>query len=82
MTRLTLRGSSPLTRGKLRGDEIRAAGQRLIPAHAGKTSIRRRRRAESAGSSPLTRGKRVCALVQSGHDGLIPAHAGKTGPLL
>ena len=33
----TVKGSSPLTRGKLYGGEDRAAGVRLIPAHAGKT---------------------------------------------
>ena len=31
------RGSSPLTRGKLRGLKDHDAGRRLIPAHAGKT---------------------------------------------
>ena len=30
-------GSSPLTRGKLRAPQLRAADPRLIPAHAGKT---------------------------------------------
>ena len=30
-------GSSPLTRGKLRGNACRHAAVRLIPAHAGKT---------------------------------------------
>ena len=33
------RGSSPLTRGKLRHDRDRGRGYRLIPAHAGKTVI-------------------------------------------
>ena len=33
------RGSSPLTRGKLRLGDNRRAGRGLIPAHAGKTSV-------------------------------------------
>ena len=32
------KGSSPLTRGKRGKDLLRAAGGRLIPAHAGKTA--------------------------------------------
>ena len=35
--RLTTRGSSPLTRGKLRGRRVARCRARLIPAHAGKT---------------------------------------------
>ena len=31
-------GSSPLTRGKHRGVRVRPGGERLIPAHAGKTA--------------------------------------------
>ena len=42
------RGSSPLTRGKLRHDRDRGRGYRLIPAHAGKTST-------SHGSAPRKR---------------------------
>ena len=34
-------GSSPLTRGKREADSSRARGQRLIPAHAGKTTTAR-----------------------------------------
>ena len=32
-----IEGSSPLTRGKLRGGELEFVPERLIPAHAGKT---------------------------------------------
>ena len=50
-------GSSPLTRGKLvtvpRGKQT----ERLIPAHAGKTSSPSILGPKVAGSSPLTRGK-------------------------
>ena len=37
----SVRGSSPLTRGKLRLGDNRRAGRGLIPAHAGKTIVRR-----------------------------------------
>ena len=56
-----LRGSSPLTRGKLRL-HITAAGRwRLIPAHAGKTSIRFLSRAESS-AHPRSRGENRASL--------------------
>ena len=37
--RVVLAGSSPLTRGKLIRVLLRTSGQRLIPAHAGKTTV-------------------------------------------
>ena len=52
-------GSSPLTRGKPRRHTQPTHGNRLIPAHAGKTSTRCGRWIEYRGSSPLTRGKRA-----------------------
>ena len=51
-------GSSPLTRGKLRGDSLSSAMIGLIPAHAGKTATLVGGHDRGAGSSPLTRGKR------------------------
>ena len=39
---LQAHGSSPLTRGKLRGDSLSSAMIGLIPAHAGKTGSHRR----------------------------------------
>ena len=36
---MTVTGSSPLTRGKLRHTARQSPPQRLIPAHAGKTSV-------------------------------------------
>ena len=49
-------GSSPLTRGKLRHQQIAAPGGRLIPAHAGKTPAARQSRAETA-AHPRSRGE-------------------------
>ena len=71
-------GSSPLTRGK-RGAHVHDHGEdRLIPAHAGKTSsmrsLTRRRRAH-----PRSRGENHRPLLPgTGRSRLIPAHAGKT----
>ena len=73
----SIQGSSPLTRGKRRARHSCSARRRLIPAHAGKTSVCVLV-CSVEGSSPLTRGKHaqtrdgLCIL------GLIPAHAGKT----
>ena len=70
-------GSSPLTRGKHLDIPLLNCPDRLIPAHAGKTSVCVLV-CSVEGSSPLTRGKHaqtrdgLCIL------GLIPAHAGKT----
>ena len=71
-------GSSPLTRGKPGNGEVLADRERLIPAHAGKTSGADSRVGVHGGSSPLTRGKRVMLTTPDGQDRLIPAHAGKT----
>ena len=53
---LAVRGSSPLTRGKRAPDPHPQRGQRLIPAHAGKTSLRRSA-ATSSGAHPRSRGE-------------------------
>ena len=74
-------GSSPLTRGKREDRHPRLDVQRLIPAHAGKTTApydgRDRGRAH-----PRSRGENwVLGFVAFLSIGLIPAHAGKTcGP--
>ena len=72
------RGSSPLTRGKSALPVTLGNVARLIPAHAGKTSIYPELLLVLPGSSPLTRGKLVTHSVGVSRCGLIPAHAGKT----
>ena len=72
-------GSSPLTRGKLCDLIPVLRRQRLIPAHAGKTT-----RCSSTSSSPRahprSRGENPDRTAGPGQVvGLIPAHAGKTG---
>ena len=49
-------GSSPLTRGKLRAKPPRGSDQRLIPAHAGKTSARSTRK-QTGQAHPRSRGE-------------------------
>ena len=62
-------GSSPLTRGKLEWGKDGAFGDRLIPAHAGKTLSRRARRLRRA-AHPRSRGEnrfsRQCDVPMSG----------------
>ena len=74
----TMRGSSPLTRGKPRSDTSCRARCGLIPAHAGKTVVN----CSMAGTRwahPRSRGENVLEAQGEGHRlGLIPAHAGKT----
>ena len=72
-------GSSPLTRGKPYAPTSWWAGERLIPAHAGKTHVCPAYGHGRRGSSPLTRGKRCGGVHLRIREGLIPAHAGKTG---
>ena len=76
--RTEARGSSPLTRGRPGGAGLPIHSPGLIPAHAGKTTIRVRSRRPPRGSSPLTRGKQSCAGCVACNQGLVPAHAGKT----
>ena len=71
-------GSSPLTRGKLHHPDSILFMSRLIPAHAGKTTIPRKMVSNDSGSSPLTRGKLHQRPVRARPSRLIPAHAGKT----
>ena len=76
--RVTLPGSSPLTRGKRSRRVAMPKRQRLIPAHAGKTCTTPVATSSPDGSSPLTRGKPSPRLSPCQASGLIPAHAGKT----
>ena len=71
------RGSSPLTRGKLRQRPPTAPISRLIPAHAGNRQITSNAKL-ARDSSPLTRGKRTPRGLDSAGNRLIPVHAGKT----
>ena len=74
---MTLEGSSPLTRGKLPGPRNRPPGRRLIPAHAGKTPRRRRRRWCPA-AHPRSRGEnRRAEIEQVGAPGSSPLTRGK-----
>ena len=71
-------GSSPLTRGKRRGN---GAGTRWLRAHPrsrGENPLRTELRVKYTGSSPLTRGKPPPGSPRPQLPGLIPAHAGKT----
>ena len=71
------RGSSPLTRGKLRGDSLSSAISGLIPAHAGKTQQRRRR--EPCGRAhPRSRGENLVRKAGNAVDeGSSPLTRGK-----
>ena len=74
----SMKGSSPLTRGKhgFGLDAVMVRG--IIPAHAGKTGGLRFELSHISGSSPLTRGKPRDGETHPLRDGIIPAHAGKT----
>ena len=84
LRRRTLRswGSSPLTRGKLELDSLPAPGARLIPAHAGKTSMSSALRRRSA-AHPRSRGENFLP-VTSAHSrpGSSPLTRGKPRRLL
>ena len=54
--RRAVRGSSPLTRGKCRAQQLVGYGERLIPAHAGKMEASRRR-PRTSGAHPRSRGE-------------------------
>ena len=66
-------GSSPLTRGKPIIDWHRGTGQRLIPAHAGKTRLGSRSSSLRA-AHPRSRGENVVLI-------LVPAVAAGSSPL-
>ena len=72
-------GSSPLTRGKRRLDQVDQPCGRLIPAHAGKT-ISEHANSDPAQAHPRSRGENTQAFEAAPEaEWLIPAHAGKTG---
>ena len=74
-----VRGSSPLTRGKLNRNVGMRGRVGLIPAHAGKTPTRH---PQSSGCSahPRSRGENMLGCTTPTRlERLIPAHAGKTG---
>ena len=74
---MTLRGSSPLTRGKLVRALLGGVGDRLIPAHAGKT-LTSPRGWSSRAAHPRSRGENVCAASRAGYDvGSSPLTRGK-----
>ena len=75
---LTLRGSSPHTRGApflVLGGSL---SPRIIPAYAGSTPLARFRRQSKTGSSPHTRGARNVYYTRGECGGIIPAYAGST----
>ena len=70
-------GSSPLTRGKLDGHVAHLDGDRLIPAHAGKTSCACRAAAARA-AHPRSRGENVYTEIRSAlGEGSSPLTRGK-----
>ena len=72
-----VRGSSPLTRGKLEGIGIAARDRGLIPAHAGKTPGYRVERFPGA-AHPRSRGENfVAAMYALGLRGSSPLTRGK-----
>ncbi len=74
---MTLRGSSPLTRGKRRLDQVDQPRWRLIPAHAGKTSSTPEMRYERT-AHPRSRGENAGSHVVDLHrDGSSPLTRGK-----
>ena len=73
-----VRGSSPLTWGKLEGLAVLGDCLGLIPAHVGKT-LGGCLRAATITAHPRSRGENAPRRVShSTHRGLIPAHTGKT----
>ena len=73
-----VRGSSPLTRGKLAAVNPTFATVLAHPRSRGENQVGAGFRRLRAGSSPLTRGKPICGFITLQLKGLIPAHAGKT----
>ena len=71
------RGSSPLTRGKRPPPRCRLRNDRLIPAHAGKTPLRRRRQGPGA-AHPRSRGENnIEAIADQAYIGSSPLTRGK-----
>ena len=75
--RINAAGSSPLTRGKLDYDRSRGKGNRLIPAHAGKTPAHRGGPAKKR-AHPRSRGENSGTMSTSSRDrGSSPLTRGK-----
>ena len=80
--RSSKRGSSPLTRGKPHPMARRTAGGRLIPAHAGKTQVRRTGQFPVP-AHPRSRGENArAASADDVHGGSSPLTRGKPDPRL
>ena len=74
-------GSSPLTRGKLRGDSLSSAMIGLIPAHAGKT-VQPATTAQIDAAHPRSRGENLLLAVHKvGSEGSSPLTRGKLSRL-
>ena len=74
------KGSSPLTRGKRPRSGRPSLPVRLIPAHAGKTTIRRRAQSHYP-AHPRSRGEnRLASFLMPGHAGSSPLTRGKPTP--
>ena len=71
-------GSSPLTRGKPRGQRQSTGGAWAHPRSRGENRWAVDTLGPTGGSSPLTRGKPQTGDQDDDQAGLIPAHAGKT----
>ena len=76
--KITKRGSSPLTQGKLFRVPGHAAALGRIPAHAGEIKADAITNYLYFGSTPLTRGKLNLRSRNNQRLGLIPTHARKT----
>ena len=74
-------GSSPLARGLHSFPMSNDDEKGIIPARAGFTRGRPRRREHHRGSSPLARGLPERQLPRPRHAGIIPARAGFTRPI-
>ena len=75
----SIRGSSPLTRGKLHASTTCRVGPGLIPAHAGKTAARSSRRSWQR-AHPRSRGEnRVWGNINCQQAGSSPLTRGKQG---
>ena len=76
-TAVAFTGSSPLTRGKPTGVSVEGAGHRLIPAHAGKTTVPEATRASSP-AHPRSRGENCLRTAPPrAHTGSSPLTRGK-----
>ena len=72
-------GSSPLTRGKLAGNDRVFGAYRLIPAHAGKTTAHRPN-TQGRGAHPRSRGENAALDEEgAGVEGSSPLTRGKRG---